>query len=252
MKNKKHHVTLSPGLFPLLYSAMVKSAMTCLIPFYNENPRVLQVLKQLVPIKEIEQFICVDDGSTDHTAQAVRQQFPDTKRIKIVKLSSNGGKTAAIAFGVKHVKTSHVFLFDADLRDFPTHLVRSAVQQALENPTIDAFILRQLTDPLIPTLLRYDILVTGERILKTADLKALVQPTASAYQLELLINDYLETQQKQVCWVPFESQNHLKLKKWSAPTAMKKTFQFLRLLVSKQYLNQWLFFRPPSFLELKK
>jgi len=69
-------------------------------------------------------------------------------------------------------------------------------------------ILRRIDAPIIIKLNRGDTLLSGERILKKVDLKIILdnqQP--KGYQLELAINQYMMTQNKNVYWLPSSALN---------------------------------------------
>jgi glycosyltransferase involved in cell wall biosynthesis len=48
---------------------MTAATIACLIPFFNEQHRILTVLSEAVKIKGIDQILLIDDGSTDETFQ---------------------------------------------------------------------------------------------------------------------------------------------------------------------------------------
>lgn len=228
---------------------MQKTQFTCLIPFFNENWRLVSVLKKLnvlVNSGKLKSIICIDDGSTDNTAKLISRMFLNTIKIKVVGYKKNAGKSAAINYGLNLVKTSHVLLFDADLNSFSTESIEQALDAVYNDNNIDALIFRQSNDPLISKILRQDVIVSGERILKTADLKNIFKNNPSNYQLEFAINNYLLQHQKKTFWIPFYSKNHFKIDKWSHKVSLKKTVQFQKELFKSQFLKQWLFFKPKA------
>ncbi|MBU0974756.1 glycosyltransferase [Patescibacteria group bacterium] len=228
---------------------MQKNQYTCLIPFYNENWRIINVLTKMAVLIEngkLKSIICVDDGSTDNTTKLISDTFSQVKEIKVVGYEQNSGKSAALKYGLSLVKTSHVLLFDADLNSFSSKSIEQALDAVSNNNLIDALIFRQTDDPLISKILRHDLIISGERILKTSDLKNIFQKNPVNYQIEFVINNYLLRNRKNTFWIPFYSKNHFKLKKWSCKIAFKKTLQCQKELFKFQHLEQWLFFRPKA------
>lgn len=100
---------------------MDKSSPTLLsliIPAYNEadglpdfHASLLHILNDLDMPHEV---LYVDDGSTDTTARIVEAWHTDDKSIKLVKLSRNFGKEAAMTAGISSAKGDAIMLLDAD------------------------------------------------------------------------------------------------------------------------------------------
>ena len=94
-------------------------------PFYNEREsvaiyfdRLTQVLRPLRNGYDFE-FVCVNDGSRDDTLQLLRSIAPDVGYVRVVDLSRNFGKEAALSAGLDHATGDAVIPVDADLQDPP-------------------------------------------------------------------------------------------------------------------------------------
>jgi glycosyltransferase involved in cell wall biosynthesis len=85
--------------------------LSCIIPAWNEGPRIAAVLQVIASHPLVTETIVVDDGSTDDTA-AIAQAIP---RVRVLRLAANGGKTAAVARGLAAARGTFVLLVDADL-----------------------------------------------------------------------------------------------------------------------------------------
>jgi glycosyltransferase involved in cell wall biosynthesis len=222
--------------------------ITLLIPFFNEGHRIIKTLKRLAGVSEFDAIVCVDDGSNDEIHKEISQKFP---HIQLLRLDSNQGKTTAISRALPLIKTPLVCLFDADLTNFSPDVLSKAIRIMKLNSKVDGLIMRQKDDPLIAKMFRFDILVSGERILKTNDLKSILQKNFINYQLELVVNEFWMRQKKTVVWVPFASKNKFKFQKWSLLVAIKKSWQFYQQLFQIQFVEQWLFFRPGRVREIR-
>ncbi|GHC92929.1 glycosyl transferase family 2 [Pseudorhodoferax aquiterrae] len=101
--------------------------LSVVIPFFNErdvlpicHTRVRAVLDALDMPTEI---VYVDDGSGDGSADVLRQCAAWSSRARsvtrIVRLSRNFGKEAAMMAGIEHARGDAVVILDADLQDPP-------------------------------------------------------------------------------------------------------------------------------------
>lgn len=89
--------------------------LTCIIPAWNEAPRIARVLEVALSTPEIDEVIVVDDGSTDETLAVARRFEADHPRLRVLAQTRNGGKTQAVARGVAEATGTHLLLLDSDL-----------------------------------------------------------------------------------------------------------------------------------------
>lgn len=102
------------------------SLVSLVVPVFNERvvlplffDRVLPVLATLNLRHEI---VLVDDGSEDGGAGYIRSVITRTPGIRLVKLSRNFGKEAAVTAGLEHARGDAVIVLDADLQDPPEQI----------------------------------------------------------------------------------------------------------------------------------
>ena len=103
-----------------------KQLLSLVVPLFNERPmlpiffdRVLTVLATLDLRWEI---VLVDDGSDDGSAQYIRSVIDRTPGVRLIKLSRNFGKEAAMTAGLEHARGDAVIVLDADLQDPPEQI----------------------------------------------------------------------------------------------------------------------------------
>lgn len=103
--------------------------LTALIPFYNEERTIGDLVKQLdeLPRGTLSECVFVDDGSVDASVQILKENLESVDfSFKLVS-KENGGKASAIKEGARSLSTSHVIILDSDLE-----LVTSEIQKLWE------------------------------------------------------------------------------------------------------------------------
>ncbi|MDF1752031.1 MAG: glycosyltransferase family 2 protein [Verrucomicrobiales bacterium] len=91
-------------------------------PFYNEEeviPIFFEAITSALSGYDDFEIICVDDGSSDSTLQQLISCRAIDPRIKVVELSRNFGKEAALTAGLQHSCGDCTIIIDADLQDPP-------------------------------------------------------------------------------------------------------------------------------------
>ena len=100
--------------------------LSVVIPVYNEDRTISEILKKVMEVDIEKEIIIVDDCSTDGTREILKtvNQLTDLpvtsqNQIKIVYHDKNKGKGAAIRTGLKEVTGDIVIIQDADLEYNP-------------------------------------------------------------------------------------------------------------------------------------
>ena len=91
--------------------------LTALIPFFNEERTIAELVRQLDSLPEgiLTECIFVDDGSTDSSSQLLSKALEGVHFKSLITTKANGGKASAIKEGAKALTTSHVVILDSDL-----------------------------------------------------------------------------------------------------------------------------------------
>ena len=100
-----------------------KLELSVVIPMHNEEATVDQFFCRLVfvlnSVAESYEVICVNDGSTDDTLLKLLEYSKLSTNFRIIDLSRNFGKEAALSAGLAHALGEAAILIDADLQDPP-------------------------------------------------------------------------------------------------------------------------------------
>ncbi len=95
-------------------------------PMHNEElcvdefcTRTDAVLKNISDSYEI---VIVDDGSTDGTAERLRQLSSDYPNLRPLRLARNCGQSTAVYAGIQHSSGKYVVMMDGDLQNLPEEI----------------------------------------------------------------------------------------------------------------------------------
>jgi cellulose synthase/poly-beta-1,6-N-acetylglucosamine synthase-like glycosyltransferase/peptidoglycan/xylan/chitin deacetylase (PgdA/CDA1 family)/spore germination protein YaaH len=112
-------------------------AVSVLIAAYNEGRVIKNTLRSVVDTDypgEIE-FIVVDDGSSDDTAEVVQRLITWQPKVKLVR-QANAGKSAALGNAIANAKHEVLVFLDADTH-FERQTIRALVER-LDDPKVAA------------------------------------------------------------------------------------------------------------------
>lgn len=104
--------------------------LSVVIPVYNEENNINELLKKLLPIIKSYNFelIFVDDGSSDKTAENIKKVSANNNNIKLISFQRNFGHQMALTAGYKNAKGNFVITMDADLQD-PPELIPKMIEK---------------------------------------------------------------------------------------------------------------------------
>jgi glycosyltransferase involved in cell wall biosynthesis len=99
--------------------------LSVIIPCYNEQATVEEIVRQVLATDLAHEIIIVDDGSTDGTRELLAR-LNGHEAIHVVLHEHNQGKGAAVRTGLQHATGEVMLVQDADLeydpRDYPAML----------------------------------------------------------------------------------------------------------------------------------
>lgn len=108
-----------------------RRCLSVVIPCYNEEATIGQVLRSVLQLESVLEVIVVDDCSRDLTASLVEDLAAAEPRIILLRHRVNGGKTEALKTGFAQLRGEIVIVQDADLEYDPRE-IPDVIQPILE------------------------------------------------------------------------------------------------------------------------
>ena len=96
--------------------------LSVVIPVYNEERTISEVVERVLQIPHLLEVIVVDDGSSDGTSQIIDSLQAKYSQLRAVRHEMNSGKTEALKTGFKMTKGDIVIVQDADLEYDPAEI----------------------------------------------------------------------------------------------------------------------------------
>jgi glycosyltransferase involved in cell wall biosynthesis len=162
---------------------------TAIVPVYNEGKTIKNVLNTLINSDLINEIIVVDDSSFDNTLEIVKSL--KCKKLKIISLEKNIGKSDAVKIATKNLKTDVLFFCDGDLHNFSDTHIRQILKPFEHEKVAMSAGIRDYGK--ITNFLSKHIypLITGERALSYSIFDQVKNhPLLKGYGLEVILNNY--------------------------------------------------------------
>jgi glycosyltransferase involved in cell wall biosynthesis len=101
---------------------MTEPLVSLVVPAYNEERTITDVLRRAVAVGLRLEMIVVDDGSTDRTPELLASLNGEIPALKVLRRERNRGKGAAVREGIQATTGDFVVIQDADLEYDPKDL----------------------------------------------------------------------------------------------------------------------------------
>lgn len=132
--------------------------VSCIIPAYNEGPRIANVLQVVFKHPLIDEVIVVDDCSKDNTAEVVKR----FKRVRLIIHGENKGKSQTVVTGINQSMGDFIFLLDADLIGLSPPDISALIEPVISGKADISISLRK-NAPWIYKQIKIDF-ISGERV----------------------------------------------------------------------------------------
>lgn len=157
--------------------------ISVIIPAYNEEATIAEVIKTVKQVPIINSIIVVSDGSTDRTVE-----IANSLKVNVFEMKKNIGKGGAIKKGFEKTDSEILLFLDADLIGLNTQHIYSLVNpiiKDLTDMTVGIFskgrLLTDLSQMIMPFL-------SGQRAMKREIIDLIHDLDLLKYGLEVAIN----------------------------------------------------------------
>jgi len=178
--------------------------VSVIVPAYNEEETIAQVLKVLKEVDEIDEIIVVSDGSKDATARIAR-----SFGVKVLELEQNMGKGAAVLKGLECCRGEDILLIDADLVGLKAEHVKELLAPVLKGQadmTVGVFRKGRFSTDFAQKVTPW---LSGQRALKRSLLERISNLEKAGYGIEMALTMYARKEGIKVKYVELEDITHI-------------------------------------------
>ncbi|HSD73352.1 MAG TPA: glycosyltransferase family 2 protein [Steroidobacteraceae bacterium] len=164
-----------------------REQVSAVIPAYSEGRTIGDVIAALVDHPLVGEVIVVSDGSTDDTVEQAR-----ARGARVIELSVNRGKAAAIEKGVQAASYDYILLLDADIRGLTPAKVSAIVDPVLRGDYSMFVALRERRTYWANRLLHFTPIIGGERALTRSLWNCVPSRYKRKFQIEIALNFFVK------------------------------------------------------------
>lgn len=159
------------------------SCVTAIVPAYNEEATLSEVLSVLKATPAIGEILVVSDGSTDGTVGIARSMG-----LRTIHLRQNQGKGRAMAIGVAHTDAEILLFVDGDILNLSVELLERLVEPVLTGGSDMNVGIRHRGAVMDEIHRRSGILLSGIRCLRRQIFEAVPESHLEGFAIETGLN----------------------------------------------------------------
>jgi len=178
--------------------------VTVVIPAYNEENNIGNVLKVLVGIETLYEIIVVDDGSIDSTAD-----IAESYEIRVIRLEDNLGKGGAMMKGAQLASHPNILFLDADLVGLKKEHIAKLIQPVIEESyamAVGIFEQGRIATDLAQFLAPF---LSGQRVVRKELFDQMSNLDATRFGVEVALTKYAKDNNLPVKEVILEDLTHV-------------------------------------------
>ncbi len=178
--------------------------VSVLIPAYNEEKTITDVIDAAKACEIVDEIIVIDDGSTDNTYKVAK----DTG-VEVIRVPHNVGKGGALKKGLEASKGDIIVFLDADLIGLKPKHIETLVRPVMEEDigmTVGIFKKGRKTTDLSQYLTPF---LSGQRAIKRDLLSRFDKIEFTKYGIEVALTRYAKRENIKVEFVDLYDVTHL-------------------------------------------
>jgi glycosyltransferase involved in cell wall biosynthesis len=180
-----------------------EARVAAIIPAYNEEMTVGQVVEELKKVTLVDHILVVSDGSEDNTAVVAREAVAE-----VIELPENQGKGAAMLAGLQATRAEVVLFLDADLIGLNEDHIKSLLEPVLENATKMTVGVFEGGRPVTDLAQAVAPHLSGQRALRRHLLEQVEDLDACRFGVEIALTRYLKKSGTQYRAVVLKDMTH--------------------------------------------
>lgn len=195
--------------------------ISVIIPAYNEEATIGNIIKTVKKISKIDSIIVVSDGSTDQTVEIAR-----SLNVYVYEMKENIGKSGAIKKGFENTDSEILLFLDADLIGLSIKHIYSLVNPIindLADMTVGIFNKGRFITDLSQFIMPY---LSGQRAMKREIISLIPELDLLKFGLEIAITKTVKKYNYRVAKVKLNNLTHImKEEKYGLVEGTKKRWQ---------------------------
>lgn len=159
------------------------SRVAAIVPAYNEEATLTEVLSVLKATPGIDEILVVSDGSTDRTVDIARSMG-----LRTIHLLQNQGKGRAMSIGVAHTDAEILLFVDGDILNLTGDLLARLIEPVLSDRSDMNVGIRHRGGPLNAIQEKTGPLLSGIRCLRREVFEAVPESHREGFAIETALN----------------------------------------------------------------